>query len=296
MIESQRLYETMQQSLYSEIERQHAPIDLVQLQQVVDAITEWHESPSMPEWLKAFSLINRVWSGAQQALYMTSNATDQINASVESVIKLLAQQGLEPRELNWKQLGQMFWLLALHREIFVNSKAEGLSWQTVSKYLSMLFRSADNSERQLMCWLLPLFNDQALFLDFARECARSNVVSVFDAIALNNRYPVDYFDSIGWNQLIIKAVFLNRPLAHISGLKQRNNTELFHSLFDYVKERWLANRLVPNDITLVMIDFMNHSHYKQLTNIAYQQGGSVYQQFSEWSLQFEWPQSLSDES
>jgi hypothetical protein len=76
----------------------------------------------------------------------------------------------------------------------------------------------------------------------AREGARSNVKSQFEAVALRNPYPADHFDQTAWNHLVSKAIFVDSPLEEITGLDRRANKALNQILMDLVKERQAANR------------------------------------------------------
>ena len=74
------------------------------------------------------------------------------------------------------------------------------------------------------------------------------MVPVFLAVAHHNSFPTEFFDEEGWNQLVLKAIFVACPLDPIVGLDRRNNPALSHMLADYVRERWAASRDVPWDI------------------------------------------------
>ncbi len=50
--------------------------------------------------------------------------------------------------------------------------------------------------------------------------------AVFEAIAHRNPYPKAHFDIHRCNRMVLKALFIRRPLAPIQGLDQRANPEL----------------------------------------------------------------------
>jgi hypothetical protein len=74
------------------------------------------------------------------------------------------------------------------------------------------------------------------------------MTAVFNAVALQNPYPAEYFDNIAWNQMVLKALFVGSPLNLIYGLKQRNNSDLSQMLIDYADERKAANRDVSHEL------------------------------------------------
>ncbi len=114
--------------------------------------------------------------------------------------------------------------------------------------VNQLYRIADVNELVLLGQSLAFIPHAELFVDRARECARSNIVSVFCSVAHRSAYARTYFDNTGWNQLILKAAFLAIPIWSIVGLRDRNNAELVTMLKHYVSERQAANRVVPWDL------------------------------------------------
>src|SRR5262249_26886549 len=82
----------------------------------------------------------------------------------------------------------------------------------------------------------------------AREGVRSSMRPVFEAIACNNPYPLDFFDEAAWNQMVVKCVFVGAPIETITGLYGRRNTELVQMLRDLVSERNAAGRPLPDAV------------------------------------------------
>jgi hypothetical protein len=84
--------------------------------------------------------------------------------------------------------------------------------------------------------------------DRAREGVRSAVKPVFEAIACHNPYPFDYFDQAGWNQMVVKAVFVGASIKNITGITERANPDLREMLRALISERHAAGRSVPEDV------------------------------------------------
>ncbi len=110
--------------------------------------------------------------------------------------------------------------------------------------LSALTETADIRESVAIFSTFPLLPTPEALVPLAREALRTNVVDIFDAIALQNPFPAAHFDNEGWNQMVLKAFFLARPIYQIFGLDARCNPDLSNALQDYARERWAAGRAV----------------------------------------------------
>jgi len=82
----------------------------------------------------------------------------------------------------------------------------------------------------------------------AREGVRSAITPVLAAIACRNPYPFDYFDTAGWNQMVVKCVFGGIAVETIVGLRERRNPEVVQMLRDLVSERHAARRTLPDAV------------------------------------------------
>jgi hypothetical protein len=71
---------------------------------------------------------------------------------------------------------------------------------------------------------------------------------VYEAMAHRNPYPLEFFDEAAWNQMIVKAFFLDSSVWQIQGMDQRYNTDLSIMLIKLVQERWAAGRFIAPEI------------------------------------------------
>ena len=95
---------------------------------------------------------------------------------------------------------------------------------------------------------LPLYPEPQLLLPLAAEGVRTNIASVFRAIAHHNPYPQEFFTDAQWNQMVLKALFIGVPLYPIQCLDRRANPELARMLIDYARERTAAHRRVSPEL------------------------------------------------
>ena len=117
------------------------------------------------------------------------------------------------------------------------------------KYLGTLDKivaAADVAEAIAFYQSLPLLPYPEQFQLRAAEGIRTNMTSVFNAVALNNPYPAQYLNDLAWNQMVLKALFVGSPLHLIYGIQRRNNQQLSQMLIDYARERLTAKRTVSS--------------------------------------------------
>jgi len=124
------------------------------------------------------------------------------------------------------------------------------------KTLDTMFLSADVGELVALYSSLPLLPNPTEFTARASEGVRTNMTSVFDAVVLNNPYPSEYLSEQAWNQMVLKAIFVGRPLYKIIGLDERRNPELARMVSDFAHERWAANRIVTPEAWRLVAPFL----------------------------------------
>lgn len=133
---------------------------------------------------------------------------------------------------------------------------------------SALTGHADLREAALLHAAFPLLPDPVFLLPLARDALRTNIVSVFDAMVLRNPFPAAHFDEEGWNQMVLKCFFLQRPTHLVIGLDRRANAALALALSNYAHERWAAHRPVSPDLWRSCTPFVTEPISADLDRVA----------------------------
>jgi hypothetical protein len=123
-----------------------------------------------------------------------------------------------------------------------------LSESACASLIDECFRQGDSRERVAVLRALPLLPKPERFLKVAIESCRANVLPVFEAIACENPFPADHFPEQSFNQLVLKALFLEVKLERVLGLSKRLTPELWRMAEDYRRERAAAGRSIPPDL------------------------------------------------
>lgn len=159
------------------------------------------------------------------------------------------RKGFQPKHWNMVQCVRTYLLLMLpyeDEEAYIAS-------------LSRIFETADMDEQIALFGALPLLPHPHLLRHRTSDGIRTNITAVFDAIALHNPYPKDFLDQEAWNQMILKAIFMQRPMYRIYGADERANPELARMLIDFAHERWAAGRQVWPELWRFVAPFIEKS-------------------------------------
>ena len=114
------------------------------------------------------------------------------------------------------------------------------------------FRFADEGELCALYRSLALWPDAGRFRWRAGEGCRTNMRSVFEAVACDTPYPAAWFDDVAFQQCVVKAVFVGAPVWRIVALDRRLTPELARIALDLADERRSAGRPVPPELWLAV--------------------------------------------
>lgn len=107
-----------------------------------------------------------------------------------------------------------------------------------------LIEIADSTELESFLKYLVLLPNAENYKFAAVEALRTNIATVFDAISKYNPYPAAYFNNQQWNQMYLKAAFMQQDLNAIANIDERANADLARIISDYAHERWAASRTI----------------------------------------------------
>jgi hypothetical protein len=140
---------------------------------------------------------------------------------------------------------------ACGRAALVLAAVAALPAERCVEFVRDLVRRGEVGERQAVLRVLAALPAPERFVEVAIDACRSNVETVFRAIACDNDYPARHFPAAAFHQLVIKALFVGAPVARIAGLAARTTPELVRMVDAYVSERTAAGRPIPDDVALI---------------------------------------------
>lgn len=110
------------------------------------------------------------------------------------------------------------------------------------KPVQQLIQVADKTELETFLKYLVFLPEPKNFNFAAVEALRTNIATVFNAISQYNPYPAQYFTTAEWNQMYLKAAFMQQDLKKIPEIEKMANKDLARIISDYAHERWAASR------------------------------------------------------
>jgi hypothetical protein len=114
-----------------------------------------------------------------------------------------------------------------------------------------LYRRGEVRERHAVLRVLAGMPEPMRFVELATDACRTNVTTVFAALACDNAFPARWLPAHAFDQMVLKALFLGVPLGRVDGLASRTTPELVRMVEAFASERRAAGRPVPEDAKLV---------------------------------------------
>lgn len=148
--------------------------------------------------------------------------------------------------------------------IYLLSAVLGQDEEYYTPKVANIIQVADTGELETFLKYLVLLPNPESYKKTAVEALRTNVAIIFDAISLNNPYPAKYFNDQQWNQMYLKAAFMERDLSLIESVDERANADLTRIISDYAHERWAASRKIDPLFWRPVSKFLNEELLKDM--------------------------------
>lgn len=178
-------------------------------------------------------------------------------SSVELAELISIRKGMTAEGWTSDRLARVWWLMQVAPE----------KQDTYVARIENLFLSAEMSELVALYSSLPVLAFPESWRKRCAEGIRSNIGQVLEAVICRNPYPSEQLDVAAWNQLVLKALFTEKPVLEIVGLRERRNRDLALSLSDYAHERWAAHREVNPLLWICLAPFIDDQLFKDIERL-----------------------------
>lgn len=160
------------------------------------------------------------------------------------------------KPVNWSadQLARVFLILSYADE----------GKEAFLEKIEKIFVTSDLGEAVALYKGLPLYPYPEQFKERAAEGIRSNMTTVFNAVAHYNPYASEFLEEGAWNQMVLKALFVESALYPIVGIDERANETLAKMLVEYAHERWSAGREISPELWRPVGPFIEEDYAKDI--------------------------------
>lgn len=114
-----------------------------------------------------------------------------------------------------------------------------------------LFDGGEIGEQESLLRTLSLLPEAERFASAGLNACRTNATRVFAALACENPFPASVMPDAGFNQMVLKAMFMELSVRRIERLGARITPELKRMVEGFASERRAAGRPVPEDVDYV---------------------------------------------
>jgi len=205
--------------------------------------------------------IEKVKSGVYRNIYF---AFSKVSTVFGKRILDLNEDDLIEAVIIRKGWNPSFWTVSEFIRINMLMELTFLGGEEFLNLIKNIFGTADLDERVAILKGLSILPYQSRLTEIASEGVRSNSKLLFEAIALNNPFPCDFFNESQWNQMVLKAAFIDSSISDIFGLERRANAALSDMAIDLVHERKAAGRDITPEIWRIIAPFLSTNHLKDV--------------------------------
>jgi len=190
------------------------------------------------------------------AIAMPSATRSMGQAAIECVLPLVVpDEGKTACKVAGWTLGDAVRVLLLLEAILAYGEKTGCSIQGI---IDICYRYGDDEERSSILKGIYWLDSEAEMVLFVIDAGRTNSRWLFAAIMQHNPYPAAYYNEAQYNQLLMKALFMDLSIEPVQCLQERRNMELARICGDFIEERLEAGRAVPASLWLALkCEFMD---------------------------------------
>lgn len=209
-------------------------------------IQQWLQnqcSPDSSAWLN--QQIEKIPKGPERAFFLAFSMAPRKMGKKDLTLSEQDQKEAQQVRKDWMPNG---WTVdQAARAVLVLSLPQNDPEKFIAT-LDKVFAAADVGELVALYQMLPVLPFPDHHKKRAAEGIRTNIRTVFSAVAHRNPYPKEQLDQGAWNQMVLKALFVGVTLDPIQGIDERANEPLMTMLVDYAHERWSAHRDVSPEL------------------------------------------------
>jgi len=199
--------------------------------------------PESSDWFE------RAWQSAAEPLHTSFRAA---LAGAPRRLAGRAGEGVEP-PASMAALARPHWTLVDYVRLALLLRALELAPPSDhERTVRTLFEAGESGEQVSLLRTLGVLPSPERFVQTGLQACRANARDVFEALVCENPYPAAYFAELGFNQAVLKAIFMEVSVRRIEGLLSRITPELKRMVADFASERRAAGRPVPEDIAYVL--------------------------------------------
>ncbi len=236
---------------------------LDKLVSILDAILKRNLNDDAWRWLEQQAAADNSPYGKRIGIaFVTAprkTSRKQLDITSEELAALSNERsGFSPAKWSVDQLVRVWLLLRL----------DTADEQRYCAFIDNLFLSAEMNELVALYSSLPLLAFPDRWQKRCAEGIRSNIGQVLEAVMCRNPYPAEHLDEGAWNQLVLKAIFTEKPLLEIVRLKERANPTLAKSISDFAHERWAAHRQVSPLVWICVERFVDEVIMADIRKLA----------------------------
>lgn len=222
-----------------------------------------HVSAETLRWLEEKA--SRIGSGHAQDFMMAFGAAPRKTG--KQPVVLLESENAEIRRIR-PNLIIGHWAIDRLCRVWLLMHLDAANRDEYVRTIETMFPMAEMSEQVALYSALPVLAYPELWRGRCAEGIRSNIADVLESIMCDNPYPAENLDELAWNQLVLKAIFTEKPIHRIVGLDERANKRLADTLSDYAHERWAAHRTVHPMLWRCVAKFINEKSFPDIRRIA----------------------------